>query len=85
MSRTDKGDLSTIMRDGEAKHFWRAMAETRAARLGEELDKLPKAKARGSNQHAEKEERFQFGTAPTLDHLGIDKKLSSRSQRRDVL
>ena len=27
MSRTDKGDLSTIMRDGEAKHFWRAMAE----------------------------------------------------------
>ena len=31
MSRTDKGDLSTIMRDGEAKHFWRAMAETRAA------------------------------------------------------
>lgn len=53
------------------------------ARLGEELEKLPKAK--GQIRRGTKLEPREDDTAPTLQELGIDKKLSARSRRIHLL
>lgn len=55
------------------------------AKLGEELDKLPKARGGGERGVGRRGKRMQsqVGTAfpPTLDELGIDKKLSTRARK----